>query len=180
VARLSEQLRRFLDDRAAAENRRISELIRDIERHASRLRDRPPPGESMAIDALAPEFAMPFNRPLFTPPLAVCFSAAPVEIGISAADTGALYDQVYIDPARLAVNVRRCLAEADEAPLTMVLERHPLEQGLAELIGYLRLASDEGSLVRARIHDGERDPVAWADHGGHTRRATIPRIIFTR
>ena len=180
VARLSEQLRRFLDDRAAAENRRISELIRAIERHASRLRDRPPPGEIMAIDALAPEFSMPFNRPLFTPPLPIRFSDAPVEIGFSDADTSALFDQVYIDPAQLAGKVRRCLADSEEVPLTTVLERHPLEQGLAELVGYFRLASDEGGLVRATIHEVERDSVAWTDHGGHPRHATMPRIIFAR
>jgi hypothetical protein len=180
VARLSEQLRRFLDDRAAAENRRITELIRTVERHASRLRERPPAGEIMAIDELAPEFTLPFNRPLYTPPLTVRFSDAPVEIGLSDADTSALFDQVYIDPALLAGNVRRCLADAAEAPLTLVLARHPLEQGLAELVGYLRLASDEGGLVRATIDEGARDPVAWTDPGGRARQATLPRIVFAR
>ena len=44
VARLSEQLRRFLDEAAWLENRRIMELVRHVEQEAIRIRRDPPSG----------------------------------------------------------------------------------------------------------------------------------------
>jgi hypothetical protein len=41
VARLSEQLRRYLDDPAFLENRRIMQLIREVEQHALTVREAP-------------------------------------------------------------------------------------------------------------------------------------------
>ena len=55
VARLSEQLRRFLDDQAWLENRRIMDLLRSVEQHALALRRHAPTGPLMSIDAFAPE-----------------------------------------------------------------------------------------------------------------------------
>lgn len=46
VARLSEQLRRYLDDKAWLENRRIMQLIREIEQTALSIRDRAPDRKS--------------------------------------------------------------------------------------------------------------------------------------
>lgn len=54
VARLSQQLRRYLDDQAALENRRIIRLIRDIEQHAIAIRQSYPEGPSMEIDEPSP------------------------------------------------------------------------------------------------------------------------------
>lgn len=45
VRRLSEQLRRYLDDRARLENRRITDLIREIRQGALAVRERPPEGD---------------------------------------------------------------------------------------------------------------------------------------
>ena len=50
VARLSSQLRRYLDDQAALENRRIMQLLKNIERHAVAVREMPPLGDWMEID----------------------------------------------------------------------------------------------------------------------------------
>ncbi len=44
VAQLSQQLRRFLDDQAYLENRRIMDILQSIERHALAVRDAPPIG----------------------------------------------------------------------------------------------------------------------------------------
>ena len=47
VALLSQQLQRFLDDRAWIENRRIMDLLHGIEAKALTLRDAPPAGTFM-------------------------------------------------------------------------------------------------------------------------------------
>jgi hypothetical protein len=67
VAQLSQQLRRFLDDRAFLENRRILELLRGIESKALALRGAAPGGAVMQIDAMGADIALPLERPLFTP-----------------------------------------------------------------------------------------------------------------
>src|SRR6266545_367713 len=69
VAQLVEQLRRFVDDQAHLENRRILDLIREIEIHAIKLRSQLPQASAFAtIDDLAPHFALPMCRALFYPP----------------------------------------------------------------------------------------------------------------
>lgn len=53
VRLLSDQLRRFLDDQAWVENRRVMALLRSIETHALRLRDARPT-LTIEIDGTAP------------------------------------------------------------------------------------------------------------------------------
>ena len=67
IAQLSQQLRRFLDDRAFQENRRILELLRGIETRALALRDMPPAGDVMFLDAMSADIALPQERPLHVP-----------------------------------------------------------------------------------------------------------------
>lgn len=69
VALLSEQLRRFLDDQAWLENRRIMDILRSIERNALALRDNQPPLVVMELAEPHPEITLLMERPLFTPPL---------------------------------------------------------------------------------------------------------------
>ena len=49
VAQLSQQLRRFLDDQAWLENRRIMDILHGIEAKALSLRSAPPSGDVMSI-----------------------------------------------------------------------------------------------------------------------------------
>src|SRR5690606_31994600 len=69
VARLSEQLRRYLDDQAWLENRRIMRLLRDIETHALAVRENPPAGEPYRLDETSPSLNLALDRPLYSPPL---------------------------------------------------------------------------------------------------------------
>ena len=63
VARLSEQLRRYLDDQVFLENRRIMRILRDIEQRAIAVRDRPPAGPFAEIDECAPQIELPVALP---------------------------------------------------------------------------------------------------------------------
>ncbi len=69
VAQLSQQLRRFLDDQAWLENRRIMDILHGIEAKALALRDAQPAGEVMDIAEMAADIELPMERPLYTPPL---------------------------------------------------------------------------------------------------------------
>ena len=177
VARLSEQLRKYLDDQAWLENRRIMTLIHGIERQAVELREQAPAGSFTALDDTSPAVDLIMDRPLFTPPLKPCISQQVLEEGSDAVDADALFEQVYVDKTRLAARVRQALQSRDQIALTAVLETHPLEQGLAELVAYLSLAAADGKAV---IDDERSEMITWTDENGAQRRATLPTVIFCR
>ncbi len=175
VARLSEQLRRYLDDQAWLENRRIMEILRELERHAIAVRDAPPQ-TLVALDEPAPKVELPMDRPLFSVPLTAVLDSARPEDQDADIDPSALFEQVYIDRERLRARMRRALQTRRSVTLAELLEEAPLEQGLAELIAWLSLATGEGLGV---IDEGRSHTVEWTDDSGRQRRATLPVVIFT-
>lgn len=176
VARLSEQLRRYLDDQAWLENRRIMELIRQVEQKALAMRGQIPDAGFTAIDEPAPDVALPMERLLYTPPFKADLHAVEIEeAGVTIA-ADALFDQVYVDQVRLMSNVRRALQTRSQASLAAVVAEHPIEQGLAELATYLKLATQD---VAAVIDDERTESIGWTGDDGRQRQATLPMVIFT-
>jgi hypothetical protein len=177
IAKLSEQLRRFLDDRVWLENRRVMDLVRGIEQSALALREVPPPGVVSEIDELAPEIVLPLDRLLFRPPLQQRITAGALTTGDEGISANALFDQAFVDKARLAANVRRALQTSSQVTLAELLRQFPLEQGLAELVAYLSLAADD---ERAVIDSEKEREVVWLDELGRGKRVKLPEVIFCR
>jgi len=175
VARLSSQLRRYLDDQAWLENRRIMEILGELERHALAVRAEPPQA-LMALDQPGPRVELPLDRPLFTPPLKPEIDSHNLAEGDADIDASALFEQVYVDRERLRARLRQLLQTRSSVSLTDVLEAHPLEHGLAELVAWLSLATGEGLGV---VDETRTHAVEWRDAEGHGRRATLPVVIFT-
>lgn len=176
VARLSEQLRRYLDDQAWLENRRIMELIRQVEQKALAMRGQIPDAGFTAIDEPAPDVALPMERLLYTPPFKADLHAVEIEEAGVTISADALFDQVYVDQVRLMSNVRRALQTRSQASLAAVVAEHPIEQGLAELATYLKLATQD---VAAVIDDERTESIGWTGDDGRQRQATLPMVIFT-
>lgn len=176
VARLSEQLRRYLDDQTWLENRRIMQLIRDIEQQALAARGRIDDGVFAEIDAAAPALGLPMDRTLYAPPLKPVILQQAVDLDGVAVPSDALYEQVYVDRLRLAGNIRRALQTRSQITLSALLTEYPLEQGLAELATYLSLATQE---LHSAIDDDRQEIIVWTDAGGRQRRATLPLLIFS-
>ncbi len=181
VAALSQQLRRFLDDRAWLENRRIMDILRGIETKALGLRQTPPGGSFMVIDEARPNLELPLERPLFNPKPAITIEGLILEAGDPDLDTSALFAQVVVDKARLQRHIRQCLQTRGQISLKELLESQPLELGLAELVTYLQLGSEEFAAV---VDETLSESVHWSiqDHEGQVieRQAHLPRIIFMR
>lgn len=177
VALLSQQLRRFLDDQAYLENRRIMDILRSIEAGALAVRTQPPVGDFMHIDDTAPTIELPMERPLYAPPFRVALSSGAVVAGDEDVDAAALFSQFIVDKAALAQHVRQSLQQRSQVTLPELLVERPLEQGLAELMAYLSLATEPG---RALIDDTVQDTVAWVSLGGQQKSASLPRVIFSR
>lgn len=178
VRMLSEQLRRFLDDQVWLENRRVFELLRGIESKALALREIRPPVLSMEIDDSAPTITLPMERPLHRPHREVAIEATDLSAGSEDFDSDALVTQMHIDRARLAATVWEHLGPRDQVGLNRVLDDRPLQQGLAELVGYLSLTEPGLTVV---FDPDERDRVSWsADDETLDRVAELPRVSFAR
>jgi flagellar motility protein MotE (MotC chaperone) len=176
VAKLSEQLRRYLDDKAWLENRRIMQLIREIEQTALSIRDRPPDVRIIELDDLAPDINLTMDRPLFEPPLRPQIEEEALA-GEEDVPYDALFSNVYVDKARLVANIRHALQIRSQISLDELVKLHPLEQGLAELVTYFSLAAENGDAI---IDDTQRQTLTWTDQSGHSRQATLPLVIFCR
>jgi hypothetical protein len=177
VRQLSEQLRRFLDDRVWLENRRVIDLLRSIEATALAVRDVPPPGPFSRLEATAPRVALPMERPLYTPTAKVSVTSAGVLDGEPDLDPSLLFEQVFVDRARLTSTVRRALQSRDQVTLAAVVEDAPIEQGLAEVITYLALDDDAFEVV---FDQGHPTQLSWADLDGAGRTVTLPTVSYVR
>ncbi|MGT2454079.1 DUF3375 domain-containing protein [Cupriavidus basilensis] len=181
VALLSQQLRRFLDDQAWLENRRIMDLLRGIESKALALRETPLPDGLMQIAEPAADIELPMERPLFTPAQKPRIADVQLEAGDADVDTTALFSQVVIDRAQLAWHIRHTLQDRTQVSLRELCLLQPLQHGLAELIAYLQLASD---VFKTVVDEGSEEAIAWTSAGPdgqeQTRQATLPRVIFVR
>lgn len=177
VRMLSEQLRRFLDDQVWLENRRVFDLLHDIEGHALALRDRPPPGMIMEIADTAPTVSLPFERPLYTPKAPVALEDQPAgDSDDEDLDASALLDQIYVDIDALSGRVRDQLASRRQVGLPDLIGEQPLRHGLAELIGFLSL-SDPG--YETLFDEDHRDRIGWQSDD-HERVADVPHVSYVR
>lgn len=184
VALLSQQLRRFLDDQGRLENMRIMELLRHIEVSTIALHGDFPPGPFMDIDESKVDIFLPMERTLFAPAARVMVDSGTLEAGLEDIAVDLLFTQVIVDKGLLESRIRRMLEIRGQITLPDLLREHPLEQGLAELVTYLAIASEwqnashEGP--QAVFDDGAEDAVVIHSEEEAGRHARIPRIIFSR
>ncbi len=189
VAQLSQQLRRFLDDRAFLENRRILEILHGIETQALALRGAPHTASITEIDEMHADIQLPLERPLFAPSVRPRLAELVLDADEDEIDTARLFDQIVVDKARLRANIHRSLRSAEQITLRQVLQTEPLQQGLAELVAYLELAhagvgTEVGDGLRAVVDETVVEPIRWQAHAVDgtpvERLARLPRVIFTR
>lgn len=181
VAELSRQLRRFLDDQAWLENRRIMEILHGIEAKAVALRETQPDGEVMSIAAAAADIELPMERPLHTPTLKPKIADMVLAVGTDDIDAAALFSQVVIDKSQLAHHIRHALQDKPQITLAELCRTRPLQHGLAELVAYLQLGGDS---FKTTVDEGAEDLIVWqtqAEDGREfSRQARLPRVIFVR
>lgn len=178
--RLAEQLRRLLDERNLAEGRRVRELIAEIKRLAAQSAEFFAETEFLPLDG-APALRLPLEKALWEPAAPVSFAGqtlAEADATLAEADLTALYRQFYIDEARLHERIEALLETRHEVTLAELTERFPIEQGLAEVLGYLQIA--------ARSPEHRIEPEAHEQLSlnlgqlGHQSPAQIslPRVVY--
>lgn len=195
VRRLSEQLRRFLDDQVWMENRRVFDLLRSIEVKAIEARDlhgtaAADAAVQMEVDGTSVPVVLPMERPLYKRVRTTGLAASPVDEGLADLDRSLLFDQLHVDRDALLRVILDRLGARDEIRLDEVIASAPLEQGLAELISYLSIDEDDLSLD---FEEKERMRVQWVaeggddgdgqdrDRGDHVERvADLPLVTISR
>ena len=181
VAQLSQQLRRFLDDQVWLENRRIMDILRGIEAKVLALRGAPLTGNFTFIDDLASSLDLPMERPLYNPPVKPVIAHVALEGGDADVDVAALFSQVQIDKPALAAHIRQSLQTRAQISLSELLQARPLQQGLAELVAYLQLASEQANAV---MDETTMESIEWLARDGEQppvkRVARLPRVVFVR
>ena len=181
VAQLSQQLRRFLDDKAWLENRRIMDILHSIETKALALRDNPPTGDVMEMAELSARIELPMERPLHTPTLKPLIAAIALQAGEDDVDAATLYQQVFVDTAQLTGHIHRALQDRAQITLRELTESQPLRQGLAELVVYLQLGS---VTFKTAVDEDTPEQIRWRARNRNNvvveKMAQLPRIIFLR
>ena len=179
VRQLSDQLRRFLDDQVWFENRRVIDLLRDIEARALKLRDEGTADLTMEIDDDAPAVRLPMERPLYTPISKPRIDSNGIRPAADADETdpSVLFEQVHVDPGPLRDNVRAALRRESQVGLAALVRAAPLTLGVAELVTYLSLRDEAFAIV---YDEASAEQISWTGPDGQDRTATLPRVTFTR
>lgn len=172
-ALLAEQLRKYLETQAFLENRRILEIIKNIEKLAINIKSTSPKAKAFVmVDGLTPEIDLIMSRTLFTPPKNPMINSSGLKIGEADITLDLLYQQSYVDENQLLSNIHKALQIQSQISLKELITMFPITKGLEEVITYLHLATKDS---RAYI-DNERDEDIMLPN----KMIKMPMVIFSR
>ncbi|MEO6718851.1 MAG: DUF3375 family protein [Ferruginibacter sp.] len=175
---LLEQLRKFVEQKSLLESKRILSSIDRIESILLDLKDAIDPNfPLLMIDGLfKPAFIM--ERPLFKPPVKIIFQDIEIKEGKSDAETNALYEQFFIDVELLKANVRSLLKNKPHVSLEEVFLHYKPKKGIAEVLGYMQIASGENK----HLIDYERKQELVVENVETEKqfKIEIPIVVFNR
>lgn len=179
---LIEQLRRFLDSKAYLENKRITEVIREVQALALQVKDNPPRETGFLLLDDKPFLELVMDRPLFTSPKKVEMTEHAYEMGNQEAITAdqyyKLYTQSFIDVMELKERIRSLLQSGSQVTLKQVTEAFPVEKGLAEVVAYYSIASKDKKSV---INDDVQEQILIANIETEKNfTVTFPQVIFCK
>lgn len=175
--RLAEQLRKMLDERNLAEGRRVRELVGAIKQAAARVIANPPAGDDFLELEGEPEVGMPMEKTLWEPNAPPNFAdhrIALAENALDTADLTRLYSQFHVDENLLRDQIAMLLTTRNQVTMGEVVARYPIARGLAEVIGYMQLATRGEGIIDNTQTEALRLPNV--DAAGMT--LTVPLVIF--
>lgn len=175
---LVEKLNRILAGQSTLDRKRTIELIAEIKRYALKVIEEPPHAEHFIEIDGSPFIRLTMERPLGEEPQEAEFFNHPTEIGsddLDNVDFQRLLSQFEINKGALLDRISVRLNRKPQVTLKEILDEHPLEDGLAELLTYFSIASQSSKHL---INDEKYENI-------HLRQATerfvrIPQIIFTK
>lgn len=155
-------------------------MVRAVETAALELRDNPPLF-GLDVDEPGIDIALPFERPLYQAPAEVAVDSH-VTRADEEVDADLLFAQTFIDQARLVATIRSVLPENSSALLSDVIAVHPVEQGAAEIVGYLALNDEDVTVDIDHTGGTEETVLEYVDpeQPAITKRARLPKVTVRR
>ena len=175
---LADKLSRILSERNVQERQRSREVINEIKnlavRNIGKFRGR----RNFITLETDTEIDMSLDRPLGEPRQVAKFDKQPEQIGskdFTKADLGILFDRFELDKQELENKINAALKDRAEIPLADLLQMHPIQNGLAEIITYMSIASRQ---QRHRIDPEVQTAVTWENEG--QKSIKVPSIVFVK
>jgi len=175
--RTEEGLRAYIESGAALENRAVDRLIVALEQKAIELREAELPLKSrttLTLPTGVVRVASPVSMKLRHPDHALDTRGVEEQLTRQTLDKGILDALDTVQVRELARRARAVL-EA-EGPLTIggVVAHTPVQAGLEELVGFLRIAHSVGAASLDR-----RESVSFCERDGTPMSATIPAVLLS-
>ena len=177
--RMAATLRRALESAATGEDRRIRELIREIQQLALTCRNSPPADDNFFDLASPADVFGSFSRTFWQP------EASGHVRGNLTFDTARLDPQALerfrgladLNLARLREHVRTCLVAGDSVLLSQVVQRFPPREGILEVVGYLVVAIQDSQHY---VADDQFVDIEIPAIKGGSECWRVPEVLFTR
>ncbi|MBW4623891.1 MAG: DUF3375 domain-containing protein [Cyanosarcina radialis HA8281-LM2] len=180
--RLTEKLRQMLDERNLQENRRVADLIVEVQRLALEAARDPAVERDFWTLEGEPSVHLVLERPLHpleeseVPTFALDFvDLSDVSLDEEIAE---LYQQFYVDEDLLARRIARILEQCSIVSLTDLIQLYPVTQGLPEIVAYLTIAT---KYSRHSIDTSTIDSITISGLKPETQlQLKLPKITFRR
>lgn len=190
VQKLSSQLRQFLDKQAWMENKRFLQQLDSVLHQAVDLKSEIPESLNLPkpfanfMQLELPKFDLNFamERSLFRPPVQQDLSVHVEADSGQTVDVSTLFEEVFVDELVLKEQISQLLQSRRQVNLQDILTVFPLQLGVAELVGYLSIASqnDVHAPWQALVDDAHPQLLHWQGLSGKAHQAWVPNMIFTR
>jgi hypothetical protein len=176
---LIEQLRKYLDDRIYLENKRIIEIIREIKSIAVEIKNNPPSHKEIISIPGRPQIEMIMERPLWDVSVSPELRKDDLEEGLSTlVDTQQLYSLFNINRDELKTRIDELLSITSQFTLKTLIEKYPVERGLAEILIYVDIAlKNENVSVNEDIYE---TMIVWNKISNRQFEIKLPQIIICR
>ena len=172
---MSASLRRVLDTADLLERARVLELIAEVQAAALAVKNNPPrDADFFGWDDL-PELYIGMSRDLWAPGEDIIGSGRPDEgdSSLSLDEILRLRELPQVQLRKLRENIAALLRERDAVTLNDVVEAHPPEHGMIEIIGYFVVAAEDP-------HHFIAEDVPTTLTLANTARWRMPSVLFRR
>lgn len=176
---LIDQLRKYLSSQAYLENRKIAELISDIEKTALEIKNNAPSEKDFLLLDDKPTLSFPIEQSLWEPIKKVKLSNVQIEEADDDIQIDALFDQEYINPEVLKDRIKRALRDKAQVSLKDIIMENPIEKGLAEIISYFSLATQDEKKNKAVINENNKEQLSY-EINGKIFQIELPQTIYLK
>ena len=175
--RTEEGLRAYIESGAALENRAVDQLLGQLERMAIELKDGgidPKVATHLSLPVGAVKITSPENMRLRAPDEKLDTSGIEEQVNSRTPSVEMLdcLDAVHVK--EVASRTRATLRQHGPMTIASVVERHPMNSGLEELVAYLRVAKSVGATTL-----DEKESVDVLDKRGIRLKASIPKYLLS-